>query len=165
MGWRALPDRERAGTTPRAAVAIASTLVGLIFVWTLVRAKAPVGAECALLVRYLIYAIVLSALYRACDMFRRDAGVPLFPLSGLSAAACTASPYLMLGGIPVLWILCSVTCFKLGYGVAACWGLTGESLNTEAMRQVVSLAKTVLALSIVGLLALTLGFILNGGAA
>ena len=119
--------------------------MGLLFVWSLVRAMAPDVAEWTLLMRYLAYAVLLAVLYRTCDISREGTSVPFAPFSGLSAAACTASPYLLLWGIPLLWIICGVAWFRIGYGVAACWGLTGEELSRKLGRQNIALSKVILA--------------------
>jgi len=135
--------------------------MGLIVVWTLVRAMAPEVAELTLLSRYAVYAVILSILYHVSDEIRGAVRMPLTPFSGLSAAACAAGPYIQTFGIPASWVITSAVCFGIGYGFYACWSARDGDLNGEIGRQVVFYAWLIVAATTVVLIALLTSFILT----
>ena len=138
--------------TSSVAVAFASTLVGFIFVWTLGRLWVPGVEGWVLAARYLVYAVLLSILYRAGDACRGASIKPFTPFSGLSAATIALSPFLKLFGVPLLWMLTFAACFKVGYGFAVCWTSRQGDLCGEIRTQVASYSKTIFLVTSVMLL-------------
>ena len=140
------------------AVAFVSTLLGLLIVWFLVRPLVSNVNDSILLLRYLVYAIMLAILYHFSDVIDEFRPLSLAALSGPSAAACAASPYLLICGIPTQWILCLVACFRLGFGMAVYWFAPQEEADDEMGRQVVAYSRTVFAMTIAILLAVFVNF-------
>lgn len=145
------------GTTLRSDSALcitavsASIVFGLLFTWLLVRPIAFGVEESTLLIRYAAYAAALFALFAICDSAPFALlPLPLCPLCGLAAAACTASAYLYLqvfGRIPVLWLVCGLAWFKIGYGIASCWGAPSDQKVVIILLQLSSLAAAIVAMS------------------
>lgn len=130
------------------AVTLVSAIFGLLFVELLVYPQVPRVSESYLTLRYLMYAIILAVLYRISDSFCNSSSFSLTVLLGPSAAACAASPYMLICGIPALWILCAIACFQLGHGVMACRFVPREELDDEIGRQIVAFSRMILAITI-----------------
>ena len=140
---------------PHSLVFTFSASVGLLLVLALVAPLAPKASTLSLIVRYLVYAILLGGLYWSCDNGKASCGpIPLSPFSGPSAAAVTAGAYLNIVGVPVSAMLCFVIWFGLGFGAYACFHAPIEEREMEVSRQLVALALTCLAYSLVALLAI-----------